>query len=109
MPVKKIVPTPSLRGQAKNNHRFLAHMTADRLAQSVEYRTTVRTLGPVSRKSRNFSGVFRVTQFSLYLHNEGVSRHETLQLFLFLFHLQHMKRPALQNKQVVLWRLLIMR
>ena len=42
-------------------------------------------LGPVSRKSRNFSVAFRVTQFSLYLQNEGVSRHETLQLFLFLF------------------------
>ena len=61
--------------------------------------------GPVSRKSRNFSGVFRVTQFSLYLQNEGVSRHETLQLFLFLFPLQHMKRQALQNKQVIVLRL----
>ena len=40
----------------------------------------------------------------LYLQNEGVSRHETLQLFLFLFPLQHMKRPALHNKQVVLYR-----
>ena len=62
-------------------------------------------LGPVSRKSRNFSGVFRVTQFSLYLQNEGVSRHETLQLFSFLLLLQHIKRPALQNKQVVVLRL----
>ena len=62
---------------------------------------SLKDLGPVSRKSRNFSGVFRVTQFSLYLQNEGVSRHETLQLFLFLFPLQHIKRPALQNKQVV--------
>ena len=41
----------------------------------------------------------------MYLQNEGVSRHETLQLFLFLFPLQHMKRPALQNKQVVLLRM----
>ena len=37
--------------------------------------------GHVSRKSRNFSGAFRVTYFSLYLQNEGVSRHVTLQLF----------------------------
>ena len=37
--------------------------------------------GTVSRKSRNFSGAFRLTLFSLYLKNEGVSRHETLQLF----------------------------
>jgi len=28
-----------------------------------------------------------------------------LQLFLFLFPLQHMKRPALQNKQVVVFRM----
>ena len=41
----------------------------------------------------------------MYLQNEGVSRHETLQLFLLLFPLQHMKRPALQNKQVVLLRM----
>ena len=39
--------------------------------------------GPVSWKSRNFSGAFRVTYLSLYLQNEGVSRHETLQLFNF--------------------------
>jgi len=40
----------------------------------------------------------------LYLQNEGVSRHETLQLSLLLFSLQHIKRPALQNKQVVVLR-----
>ena len=37
--------------------------------------------------------------------NEGVSRHETLQLFWFLFPLKRMKRPALQNKQVVVLRM----
>ena len=42
MPVTELVPTPFLRGQAKHNHQFLAHMTADRLAQSVEYQTTVQ-------------------------------------------------------------------
>ena len=41
----------------------------------------------------------------MYLQNEGVSRHEILQLFLFLFPLQHMKRPALQNKQVRVLRI----
>ena len=41
----------------------------------------VPNMWPVSRKSRNFSGAFRVTCFSLYLQNEGASRHETLQLF----------------------------
>ena len=61
--------------------------------------------GPVSRKSRNFSGTSRLTQFSLYLQNEGVSRHKTLQLLLFLFPLQHMKRPALHNKQVGVLRM----
>ena len=66
---------------------------------------TISVQGPVSRKSRNFSGLFRMTEFSLYLQTQGVSRHETLQLFLFLFPLQHMKRPALQNKQIVILRM----
>ena len=38
------------------------------------------------------------------LQNEGVSRHETLKLFSFLFTLQHMKIPDLQNKRVGLLR-----
>ena len=37
-------------------------------------------------------------RFSLYLQNEGVPCHKTLQLFKFLFPLQDMKKPALQNK-----------
>ena len=61
--------------------------------------------GPFLESPDNFSGAFRVTQFSLYLQNEGVSRHETLQLLSFLLPLQHIKRPALQNKQVVVLRL----
>ena len=32
--------------------------------------------------------------------NEGVSRHEALQLFQFLFPVQHINGPALQKKQV---------
>ena len=40
--------------------------------------------GPVSRKSRNFTGHFRVSQFPLYLKNgEDLSR-QTSQLFFFL-------------------------
>ena len=77
-----------------------------------EFRSSLHGFQPVfnsaqglSRKSRNFSGVFRVTQFSLFLQNEGVSRHENLHLFLFLFALQHMKRRALQNKHVVVLRM----
>ena len=38
--------------------------------------------GSVSQKSRDFSGAFRVAQFSLYLQSEGVSRHETVILLL---------------------------
>ena len=41
----------------------------------------------------------------MYLQNEGVLRHETLQLLLFLFPLRHMKRPALQNKQTGVLRM----
>ena len=43
-----------------------------------------RGLGPFSRKSRNFTGHFRASQFPLYFKNgEDLSR-ETSQLFFFL-------------------------
>ena len=35
---------------------------------------------------------------------KGISRHETLQLFYYLFPLQQMKRQALQNKRVAVLR-----
>ena len=50
--------------------------------------------------SRNCSGEFMVPYFSLYLLNEGLSRHETFHLFWVLFSVQHVKRPALKDKRV---------
>ena len=46
-----------------------------------------------------------MTSFSLYLQNEGVSRHETLRWFSFLFPLQLMKRAASPNKRVGVLRM----
>ena len=43
-------------------------------------------LGPVSQKSRNFSGLFRVSQFPLYLRNAEVLSHQTLQSSRFFLH-----------------------
>ena len=44
---------------------------------------------------------FQVTQFSFVSSKRRCAPcHETSQLFLFLFPLQHIKRPALQNKRV---------
>lgn len=40
---------------------------------------------PVSRKSRNFSVLFRVSQFSLYLESGEIVSRQTSQLFLFFF------------------------
>ena len=40
-----------------------------------------------------------------YLQREGVSRQETLQLFQYLFRLEHMKRTALQNDGVAVLRM----
>ena len=39
----------------------------------------VEDLGPVSQKSQNFSGLFRVPQFPLYVHNAEVLTHQTSQ------------------------------
>ena len=46
-----------------------------------------------------------MTYFPLYLQNEGVLNYGTLQLFQFFTALQHMKRPALQNKRVGVLRM----
>ena len=54
---------------------------------------------------RELFGHISGDKFSLYLQSEGVSRHETLQLFSFLFPLRHMERPALQNKRVAVLRM----
>ena len=58
-----------------------------------------------SKVPKLFGRISGDIKFSMYLQNEGVLRHETLQLFLFLFPLRHMKRPALQNKQAGVLRM----
>ena len=60
--------------------------------------------GPGARFSKVPKRLVRISgnMFSLYLQNEGVSRHETI---LFLFPLQHMKRPALQDSRVGVLRM----
>ena len=55
-------------------------------------------------------GIFEDLLWGLFLESPETfrayfSRLETLQLFLFLFPLQHVKRPVLQNKQVVALRM----
>ena len=63
-------------------------------------RWTTRGQGPVSRKSRNFTGHFRVSQFRLYLKNgEDLSR-QTSQSFFFLSPWKQVKRSAFQNKRL---------
>ena len=43
-------------------------------------------LGPVSQKSRKFSGLLRVTQFPLYLRDAEVLSHQTSQSSCFFLH-----------------------
>ena len=47
-------------------------------------RESFRFQGPVSQKSRNFTGRFRVSQFPLYLKNGEDLIRQTSQLFFFL-------------------------
>ena len=68
---------------------FLVWKTETVLYESTGYTSDViennSDLGPVSRKSRNFTGHFRVSQFPLYLKNgEDLIRQLTSQLFFFL-------------------------
>ena len=61
----------------------------------------LRTTRDTFLESPETLGAFRVQQFSLYLQNDDVSRHETIMnLLLISIPLTHMKRPPLQNKRV---------
>ena len=40
----------------------------------------------------------------MYIQHEGALKQETLPLFQFLFPLEHMERPALQNKRFAVLR-----
>ena len=51
-------------------------------------------------KSRNFSGLFRMPQFTLYLRNAEVLSHQPLQSSFFFLHQKHVKRPAFENKRI---------
>ena len=55
---------------------------------------------PVSQKTRNFSGLFRIPQFPLYLRNAEVLSHQTSQSSLFFLHQKHVKGLAFQTKQI---------
>ena len=62
--------------------------------------------GPVSQKSRNFSGLFWVPQFSLYLRNADVLSQQTSQFSLFFLPLKLVKRSAFQNNNcIAVWQL----
>ena len=74
---------------------FIYRCVATRLSSrliSVSYVTR----GPFLDSPETFRAHFG-WQFALYLQSQGVSKPKTLQIFSFLFPLQHMKRPALIN------------
>ena len=53
-----------------------------------------------SRKSRNFSGLFRVPQFRLYLRNAEVPSHKTSQSSWMFLHEKHVVRSPFENKRI---------
>ena len=70
---------------------------------NIWFNNVSRDLGPVSRKSRNFTVHFRVWQFPLYLKNgEGLSR-QTSQSFCFLLPWKRVKRSAFQKKRTAVF------
>ena len=58
-------------------------------------------LRPVSQKSRNFTGYFRVSQFPLYLKNGKDLSRQTPQSVRFLLSSKHVKRSAFLDKRLV--------
>ena len=57
----------------------------------------LRHLGPVSRKSRNFTGHFRVSQFPLYLKNGDDLIRQTSQLIFYFCCLENMLKDRLSK------------
>ena len=55
-------------------------------------------LGPVSQKSRNFSGLFRVPQFLLYLRNTEVLGLQTSQSSFFFLMLKTCKKISFSKQ-----------
>ena len=68
----------------------------------------IEGLGPVSQKSRNFSGLFRVPQFPSYLRNAEVLSLQTSQSSWFFLHQKRVKRSAFQNNRIALWQLALL-
>ena len=56
--------------------------------------------GPFLKKSRNFTGHFRVSSFPLYLKNGENLIRQTSQLFFFLLPWKHVKRSGFQSKRL---------
>ena len=70
------------------------------MARKVSRLSRNRPQGPVSRKSRNFTGHFRVSQLPLYLENGEDLSSQTSQSFFFLLLRKHVERPAFKNKRL---------
>ena len=82
-------------------HWFIAkRITYGRRPLIIAFCYAYHGLGPVSRKSRNFTGHFRMSQFPLYLKNREDLRRQTSQLFFFLLSWKLNKRSAFQNKRL---------
>ena len=69
------------------------------------FHSLCHNLGPVSQKSRNCSGLFRVPKFPIYLRDAKVLSHQTSQCSWFFWHVKHAKRSALPNKWIAVWQL----
>ena len=97
MQVKRIaLKTPRLNGT--RTHSWPSDCTG--LLHHLSYQVRMWELGPVSQKSRNFTGRFRVSQFPLYLKNGEDLIRQTSQLFFFWLPRKHFKRWAFQNKRL---------
>ena len=98
-------PACQARLKASETKRISGRDIEEVMRQSWQLRSRVlRALGSVSQKSRNFSGLFRVSQFSLYLRNVEVLSHRTSQSSWFFSDWRHVQRSAFQNKGIVAWQ-----
>ena len=99
------------RRHVKNPYVYSAHTsiveTVALFNPAMDYRRQIPCgRVPVSQKSRNFSGVFRVTWIPLYLQKRNFQKRlENLQIFCSFWSWKYVIGPASQDKRIIVWKL----
>ena len=96
----KFLSSGALMGNTVHRNQLKWNVVLEEWGKREYPRKNLSEQGPVSRKSRNFTGHFRMSQFPMYLKNGQDWSRQTSQSFCFLLPWKHVKRWAFQSKRL---------